>query len=271
MTYSEFIEATLKSAGQIAVAKFGNVKPLTKPGDNNQVLTEADLAIGEYIVQEIEKVFPSHNIIDEEAGAIQKHSTFTWVVDPIEGTSNFASGSEDYGIMVGLLEGATPIAGGIILPSQRKIYLAEKGKGAFKNHQPIHVTEETDLLKKLVSYGIDGYQDNPEHTRREGRLVAEVVLSIQNLRNAGCEAIDSMRVAEGIYGGRINMTSKIWDNVAPHIIIEEAGGVWTDIDGNSIDYSEPLTRIDHNFTNCVGSPVLHDSLMKIIKQWQPQA
>lgn len=270
MTYSEFLNKILEVAAQIAVEKFGNVTPQTKPGDNNQVLTEADLAIGEYVIKEIEQEYPDYNIIDEEAGAIRKQSNFTWVVDPIEGTSNFASGSSDYGIMVGLLDNATPIAGGIIVPSQGTIYVAEKGQGATKNGKPIHITNETKLLSKLVSYGIDGYQDEPERTRQESRLVAEIVLSIRNLRNAGCEAIDSMRVAEGVYGGRINMTSKIWDNVAPQIIVEEAGGLWTDIDGNTIDYTEPLSRIDQNFTNCIGSPELHKQLLEVIKKWKEQ-
>lgn len=271
MTYSEFLDKTLKNAAQIALEKFGKVQPLTKPGDNNQVLTEADLAIGKYVIKEIEREYPDYNIIDEEAGAIRKQSTFTWVVDPIEGTSNFASGSVDYGIMVGLLDGAVPIAGGIIVPSQGTLYIAEKGQGATKNGQPIRVTSEINLLSKLVSYGIDGYQDNPELTRKESKLVAEIVLSIRNLRNAGCEAIDSMRVAEGVYGGRVNMTSKIWDNVAPQIIVEEAGGLWTDLDGNVIDYTEPLSRIEQNFTNCIGSPQLHAQLVEIVKKWKEQS
>ena len=169
-----------------------------------------------------------------------------------------------------MLEEAVPIAGGVIVPSRGTMYIAEKGHGATKGGQSIHVTNETDLLKKLVSYGIDGYQDEPDRTRTEGSLLAEIVLSIRNMRNSGCEAIDSMRVAEGVYGGRINMTSKIWDNVAPQIIVQEAGGLWTDIDGIAIDYTEPLSRIEQNFTNCVGSPQLHNQLQLIIKKWKEQ-
>jgi myo-inositol-1(or 4)-monophosphatase len=268
MTYLDFLDKTLNKAAKIAIDKFGRVTPITKPGDNNQVLTDADIAIGNYIINEIEREFPEHNIIDEEAGAIQKHSAFTWVIDPIEGTSNFANGSEDYGIMVGLLFDAKPIAGGIIVPERDALYLAEKGKGATKNDQSIRVTAGTNLLSKLVSYGIDAYQNDPKRTHQESKLVAEIVLSIRNLRNAGCEAIDSMRVAEGIYGGRVNLTSKIWDNVAPQIIVEEAGGLWTDITGKPIDYTEPLTRIDQNFTNCIGSPELHRHLIDIILKWK---
>jgi fructose-1,6-bisphosphatase/inositol monophosphatase family enzyme len=71
-------------------------------------------------------------------------------------------------------------------------------------------------------------------------------------------------VAEGRYGARINMNAKIWDNVAPQVIAEEAGAVWTAVDGTPHDYSEPMSRVDQNFDFCVASPVLHAQLQKII-------
>lgn len=263
MDYRTFIENTLKEAAKIALQYFGKVSPITKPEDNNQVLTEADIAIGEFIVSKIQEAYPTHNIIDEEAGAIDKGSEFTWVVDPIEATSNFANGSEQYGIMIGLLKDATPIAGGTILPAYGTICLAEKGKGSTKNGQKIHVTSQTDLSELLISYGIDSNRDEPQKTRDEMQSVAELVLNIRNLRNSGCEAIDGMYVAEGVYGGRINRTSKIWDNVAPHIIVEEAGGLWTQIDGSPMDYSNPLKRIKENFMNVSASPSVHQRLVQL--------
>lgn len=263
MDYSEFLQTTLKESAQIALNYFGQVDPITKPEDNNQVLTEADLAIAKHIVEKIKTTYPSHNIIDEETGAIDNNSNLTWVIDPIEATSNFASGSEQYGIMIGLLEDDKPVAGGIILPAYDVLYLAEKGKGATKNGHTIKVSSETDLTKVLVSYGIDAYPNDPEITRNEIKSVAEIVLNIRNLRNSGCEALDAMYVAEGIYGGRVNRTGKIWDNVAPQIIVEESGGLWTSIDGTAIDYSDPTTKFNDNFTNCAASPQLHDKLVKL--------
>lgn len=263
MDLTTFIETTLKDAAKIALQHFGNVSPITKPEDNNQVLTEADLAIGEFIVRRIQKTYPTHNVIDEEAGGINNNSDFTWVVDPIEATSNFASGSEHYGIMIGLLQGDTPIAGGTILPAYGTIYLAQKGRGATKNGHTIHVTNQNDLSKLLVSYGIDGHPNEPEKTRQEMRSIAEIVLNIRNLRNSGCEAIDGMYVAEGVYGGRINRNSKIWDNVAPHIIVEEAGGLWTQIDGSPMVYTNPLQRLSDNFMNIASAPSVHQQLVTL--------
>lgn len=265
MDYTTFLERELRRAGELAQSYFGKVSGTTKPGDSNQVLTEADIAVGKQLVAAVQKQYPDHNIIDEEAGVIDKGSKYTWVIDPIEATSNFAAGLPQYGIMVGLLDDATPIAGGVIAPAYNKLYLAEKGKGTTCNGVPIHVTTEENLLNVLVSYGMDSHKDNPERTIQECRMLADIVLSVRNIRNTGCEALDPMYVAEGRYGARINQTSKIWDNVAPQVIAEEAGALWTEADGTPIDYSSPLSRTEQNFTFCVASPTLHKQLQVIMR------
>lgn len=264
MEYQAFIKQELTKAAKTADSFFGKVSAAVKTSDNNQVLTEADIAIGKQLVAAVQAVYPDHNVIDEEAGGIDKGSRYTWVIDPIEATSNFAAGLPQYGIMIGLLEDAVPIAGGIIAPAYGKLYLAEKGKGATCNDSPIRVTDEPDLLNALVSYGIDGHQEDPERTVNECRVMADIILGCRNMRNTGCEALDPMYVAEGRYGGRVNTTSRIWDNVAPQIIAEEAGAAWTSANGMAPDYSNPQTRIDQNFTFCVASPVLHKQLQAII-------
>src|SRR5215469_2103265 len=110
MNYSSFIQSTLEEASKIANEKFGKVSATIKGGDSNQILTEADVAIGKLIIEKIKKEYPDYNIIDEEAGVIDNGSEFTWVVDPIDGTSNFAHAVPLYGIMIGLLQWGTPIA-----------------------------------------------------------------------------------------------------------------------------------------------------------------
>ncbi|HUS25956.1 MAG TPA: inositol monophosphatase [Nevskiaceae bacterium] len=263
MAYTQFLEQTLTQAASIAANNFGKVTGTVKAGDNNQVLTETDVAIGKHIVDAIKKEFPDHNVIDEEAGVIDNQSRYTWVVDPIDGTSNFAAGLPHYGIMIGLLEDATPIAGGIALPAFNEIYLAENGKGTTCNGQAISVSSEQDLLKSLVTYGIDGHQEDPALTQQECAVLTNIILGIRNLRTSN-SAFDMANVASGRYGAFLNKTTKIWDNVAPQIIVEEAGGVWTDFDGQAFDYTKPLSRVDQNFTVCAGAPALHRQLQDII-------
>jgi myo-inositol-1(or 4)-monophosphatase len=166
--------------------------------------------------------------------------------------------------MLGLLKDDTPIAGGFALPAPKKIVIAEKGKGAFCNGKKLVVTTETNLHNCQIAYHIDGHQENPERTRKEAVLLGEIILSIRNMRNSGAEPYDGLLVARGSYGALLNQTMKIWDVVAPHLIIEEAGGVYTDFWGKPIDYTNPLSKAKQNFTCCAGSPLLHKQLQEII-------
>lgn len=260
--YKNFIIRVLEEASDVAKESFGKVSGTVKEGDNNQVLTETDLRIGQVIIEKIQKEFPDHNIIDEEAGVIDNGSNLTWVIDPIDGTSNFANGIPLFGIMLGLLENNIPTAGGIALPAFSEIYAAEKGKDASCNGEKIQVSKETELKNSLVAYGIDGHQESPDFTRKECGLLAEIVLNIRNLRTSN-SVFDIAMVARGKYGAFLNRTSKIWDNVAQQIIIEEAGGIYTDFFGNKIDYSKALAKPQDNFTFLAAPSGLHEQILNI--------
>lgn len=266
MGVSRFLREELAAAATIALGYFGKVSAVVKGGDSNQVLTEADIAIGAKLVEAVRSTYPSHNVIDEEAGVIDNGSRYTWVIDPIEATSNFAAGIPEYGIMMGLLEDALPVAGGIVVPEHRRFYSAERGRGATVNGRSITVTEARDLNDVLVSFGFDGNRTDPVCTVRECRILAEIALICRGTVNSGCEAVDPMLVAEGRLGGRVNMASKIWDNIAPHIIAEEAGAVWSAADGTPIDYSHPTERTAENYTFCVAPPALHRQLTGIVRR-----
>ncbi len=265
MDYKLFVTAALEEASEIANKSFGKVSGTTKEGDNNQVLTETDLEIGKLLVEKVQKQFPSHNIIDEEAGVIENNSEFTWVIDPIDGTSNFANGVPTYGIMIGLLQQDKPLVGGISLPFFKEILYAEHEKGSFCNGERIFVSKEVNLLNSLIAYGIDGHQEDPDITFKEAKILANIVLNVKNLRSSN-SAFDAVMVAKGKYGGSLNRTTKIWDNVAQQIIIEEAGGIYTDFWGEPMNFSQATKRANENFTMCAGAPALHKKLQEIIKQ-----
>lgn len=264
--YTSFINQTLQLVKPIALRHFASVTQIeVKAGDNNQVLTAADLEIGRSIVQAIQQQYPQHNIIDEEAGVIDNNSSVTWVVDPIDGTSNFANGLPTYGIMIGVLEDNKPIAGGIALPYFDETYIGGVGEPATKNNQPIFVSTQPTLLNSLISYGIDGHQENPDITYTETKILAEIILAIRNLRTTN-SAYDMAKTIEGKYGLFLNRTTKIWDNVAMQALVEAAGGVCTDFFGKAIDYTSHLQRSNENFTVCMGSPNLHQQMQTLISQ-----
>lgn len=261
--YTDFIETTLNTAAEIARTMFGKVSGMVKPGDPNQVLTEADLAIGKFIIAEIAKRFPDYNIIDEETGAVDHGSRYTWVIDPIDGTSNFANGVPEYGIMLGLLEDTTPIASGNALPAFNKLAIAEKGNGAFLNGERMRVLTNVPLTDCLVSYSLDSHRDDPEFTRKECALLAELVLNVRSIRCSN-SVYDTVLTAEGKYAAVLHRNTKIWDNVAQQVMIEEAGGVYTDFFGQPIDYSNPLTKTNTVYTWCAAAPDVHRQLQEII-------
>ncbi len=264
MEYAEFLSDALKNVSEIAKSQFGHVSGVVKDGDPNQVLTSTDKEIGRILIERITAVYPDDSIIDEEAGVIRRDPKRIWVVDPIDGTSNFANGIPTYGAMFGLLENGVPVAGGIVLPQFDAVYLAEKGKGAYRNGERLESTREEDLLKTLIAYGIDGNHVEPNVTRREAAVWGELVLKVRNIRSSN-SVFDMCMVAEGRYGAFLNRTSKIWDNVAPQVLLEEAGCIYTNYWGKEIMYENALDRADMNFTVCVAPPVLHQKIQSVIQ------
>lgn len=263
MIYHDFLSSVLHQTSKIAKDNYGKVSSTVKVHDPNQVLTETDLAIGKHVIDVITKTYPQHNIVDEEAGVIDKGSEYTWFVDPIDGTSNFANTVPTYATMIGLLKGITPIAGGIALPAFNEIIIAEKGHGAFLNSTRIHVSKKINLLECLIAYGVDSHKENRALTEEDMKLVTELVLRIQNLRSSH-SAFDGVMVARGSYGGWLNKSCRIWDNVSLQIVIEEAGGIYTDFLGNSIDYTNSLAKGSVNYTICAASKTLHAQLQNIV-------
>lgn len=259
-----FVENILGGAAEIALSWFGNTEGIWKDADPIQVVTEADLEIGRYLIERIRAVYPAHSVIEEEHGVTAGTEPLTWVVDPIDGTSNYAAHLPMYGIAVGLLENDFPILGGVVLPAFGELYLAERGGGAFCNGKKISVDADAELRTALVAYGIDGKPDRPESTRAEMATLAEITLGIRNLRTSN-SAFDQMMVACGKYAACLNRSSRIWDNVAAQVIIEEAGGRYTDFEGRALSYAGCLERSGENFTWCTGAPGVHGALQAIIR------
>jgi len=263
MDYKDFITNTLKKAGVISLKYFSKVEGTEKIDDINQVYTIADLEIGKIILDEINRNYPNDNTIDEELGGVDKGSNITWVVDPIDGSSNYLAGLPFFGIMIGVLKDDIPFAGGVYLPKFDELYFAQKGFGSFCNDNPIKVTKEKELSKLLIAYGIDSNKDT-EKTLIEATNLAKIVLSTRNVRLTNC-VFDAMMVAKGSFGGYLNRSSKIWDNIAPEIIITEAGGIYTDFNGLVQDYSNPFTRLKQNFEYIAAPIDLHSKIFEIIK------
>jgi len=252
----------LKQSGEVLMQYFGKTLKSRMKESISSVLTEADLA-SEKILLEILGSGPGpYNIISEESGYVDHGSDYTWVVDPLDGTSNFAAGIPWFGIIIALMHHNEPVLAAMYLPADDHLYLAESGKGAWKKGKPIHVTPSTDLKEHLVVYSFD-YCPDPEKTKSEMELLARLTSNVRNIRSTN-SLYDFCYMTDGRLGAAINQTTKIWDIAAPWLIIREAGGVVTDIKGGAIHFDLSPESFNQNYTIVASGEGIHKSLMQII-------
>jgi myo-inositol-1(or 4)-monophosphatase len=256
------IRKALQEAGKILMENFGKISEYTVKESQSSIVTKADIESEKKIIEIILGKFPNHNTLGEETGYQNRNSAFTWVIDPLDGTSNFAAGIPWFGVIICVLKNDIPFMARCFLPVQNEIYSAEKGKGAFRNGEKITVSNETKLKNILAAYSLD-YSDEPGKTEREAKLIQHLVSEIRNLRSTNC-LIDLCYTADGKLGACINQTTKIWDIAAPVLIIEEEGGIVTDIQGNYYDFSLNAVNYDRNFTIVGSNKILHSELIKIL-------
>ncbi|KYP15786.1 inositol monophosphatase family protein, partial [Flavihumibacter sp. CACIAM 22H1] len=199
-----------------------------KEGVNNLV-TEADHAAEKAIIATIREAFPDHFILSEESGEMATESPFKWIIDPIDGTINFANGIPICCVSVALEVNGVITMGAVYNPIINEFFLAEKGKGASLNGKPLHVSDKADVLSSCLVTGFpytfldmpNGPLDCFERFIRRGVPV----------RRLGSAAIDLCWVAAGRFDGFYEHKLNAWDSAAGFLMVEEAGGKVTDFTG----------------------------------------
>ena len=260
----QILTESLTRAGEILLENFGHLTGYKIKESQSSIVTKADIDSEKAIIQMVQHKFPTHNTLGEETGFQNRGSEYTWVIDPLDGTSNFAAGIPWFGVIICLLKNSIPVLSGCYLPVQNLLYLAEKGKGATCNGNKIRVSEETKLKNALVAYSLD-YSEEKRKTERETRLIGRLVGNIRNLR-ATNSVVDFCYTAEGKLGGCMNQTTKIWDIAGPVLLIEEAGGKATDINGNLFDFRLNDEDYKRNFTIIASNEVLHRQLTQLTEE-----
>jgi myo-inositol-1(or 4)-monophosphatase len=236
-----------------------------KPTDPRQVLTEADLTISRLLVERLRRQFPAYNLIDEESGVVQNGSAFTWVIDPIDGTSNFATGSPLYGSFIGLLEHGRPVAGGVGLPAFDQVFSAARGEGAFVGPRRLAPPAERPLEAALVACNVDGEEGRPGYVRRFGSLLGELALACRGVRSSN-SGYDIGAVLGGAYDAVLFSNGKVWDFIGPLAVLVEAGYTCTRLDGTAFDFSQALAQPDLIYDGLLAAPHLHAPLFALVQQ-----
>ena len=253
----------LKKGGESLMDHLGERTEARVKESISSVVTEADLASERAILSVLQDGNEAYNIITEESGYLDHGSDYTWVVDPLDGTSNFAAGLPWFGVIIALFEKEIPILGGMYLPVDQKIYMTESGNGARRNNETIRPTSSTDLSQQLLSYSFD-FSEDQEKTRSEMDIMARLSREVRNIRSTNC-LLDFCYVADGRLGAALNQTTKIWDIAVPWLMIREGGGRVTDIQGNEIKFDLSPLALVQNYTILASGSSLHAKILNIIK------
>lgn len=247
------IEAT--KAGANELQKFFNKKFTIshKEGINNLV-TEADFAADKAIKKVIKDAFPDHGIVSEESDEKISESDYRWIIDPIDGTVNFANGIPICCVSVGLEYQGNMLMGAVFNPNMNEFYLAEKGKGATLNGHKISVSNKAEVIRSCLVTGFPYNYLDIENGPLE--VFQKLIKKGIPVRRLGSAAIDLCWVAAGRFDGFYEHELHAWDSAAGYLIVEEAGGKVTNLAG------EPYSPFQPGIIATNGK--IHEELQKII-------
>jgi myo-inositol-1(or 4)-monophosphatase len=246
------IAAAFKGA-EILRANFGKKRNIHKKGAKD-LLTESDTESEKQIIDTIRKAFPYHGIIAEESGIDNNDSDYVWIVDPLDGTTNFAHNIGLFAVSIAFSI-KNDIAAGIVLnPMTGELFTAVKGEGAELNGVPIHVSETTSVSESLLVTGFP--YDMKELEPIQSRFF-NCLKPSQGIRRLGSAALDLCFVASGRFEGFWEENLKPWDTAAGIIIVDEAGGKISDFSGTPYD----LYKNEILATNSI----IHDEMLKLLE------
>lgn len=253
MLNSTLLEAAKAGAAEILRFFNNDFKISNKEGVNNLV-TEADHASEKAILRVIKKNFPDHQVLAEETGEIIQDSTYKWIIDPIDGTVNFAHGIPLNCVSIGIEKDKEIILAAVYNPHLNELYFAEKGKGATLNDKPISVSDQTQTIKACLVTGFPYTYINIPNGPLE--IFERFIRKGIPVRRLGSAAIDLCWVACGRFDGFYEHKLEPWDSAAGFLIVEEAGGKVTDLEGN------PFSVYQHRLLATNGK--IHDEMLEVI-------
>jgi len=244
-----------KEAGSIVREGFKSNLSINYKTNESDLVTNIDTASEKLITEFIRKKYPSHGILAEEGGEIKKSSEYVWVVDPLDGTVNFAHGLPIFSVSIGLQKEGKTIAGVVYDVAQDIIYSTEMGSGAYADSTRIKVTENDNLKHSILVTGFPyNIRENPFNALE--KFVALTKAS-RGMRRLGSASIDFCYVAKGIFDGFWEVYLHPWDICAGKLIVEEAGGIVTDFAGNLITI--------HSKQILASNGKIHNDMVEILK------
>ncbi len=253
-SYREFAVKLATRTGKELLSHFKkDRKLLGLRGTVKGIVTKYDINSNREIIKAISNNYPSYNIWTEESGFFNRHSEYTWIVDPLDGTVNFAAGNPLFCVILSLLKKNEPVLGVTYAPAINELFVAEKDQGALLNRKRISVSSSRKLKESYV-YSCEGGERNRIRT---GKINNMIYLKVRDLRKLGSAGIECAWVACGKGDAFVTVKIEPWDISAGVLLIKEAGGKATDFKGKPVK----AERSDLVFSN----GKIHESMVNLVR------
>lgn len=225
----------IRQAGEIIQKHWSDAKEITFKG-RIDLVTQTDVAVEEFLVQALPALIPNSTVLAEESHESLELSDLTWIIDPVDGTTNYAHGLPIVAISVALWRKNSIDLGAVYLPMLGELFWAKAGQGAWLNGQPMQISSEKEMQKSLIATGF------PYSFHEEVDLICQrfqrVLLASQGIRRLGSAAADLAYTACGRFEGFYETGLKPWDTAAGWLLVEEAGGKVTGLGGQEYKLGE---------------------------------
>ncbi len=251
------LESLARQAGKILLERFGREHQVNYKGEYD-LATEADHASEEFLVRQIRERFPEDPIVTEERGSLSGSSANGWFTDPLDGTLNFAHGVPIYSVSIGYARDGILQLGAIYDPSRDECFTAERGRGAWRNGSPIHVSSTQDLARSLL---VTGFPHNLASRQKNNNMenFSRLEMRTQAVRRMGSAALDFCWVAAGAFDGFWEIELSPWDLAAGTLIAAEAGALVTDLAGDPDFFRPPYAVL-------AASPAIHPQMVAALQE-----
>ncbi len=224
------------------------------------IVTQADVESEQAIIQTIRNAFPDHQFMAEEehADSATENAEHVWIIDPLDGTNNFAHGIPHFAVSIAYYQNGSAQTGVILNPSTGDLFVAEKGRGAWWNGNQVKVNQHKSLAETMIAVGF--YYDRGAMMKATLSAIEECFSNnVHGVRRFGTAALDLVQVGLGRFGGYFEYQLSPWDFAAARLFLEEAGGKLTTCTGKDL----PLTKTSVLATN----GVLHDQMLEIVNKY----
>lgn len=245
-----------QAAGEVLRDGFGRRHEVRYKGEVDLV-TEADEKAEQIIKEVLGEAFPNYGVLAEEGGEFEGHGDTRWIVDPLDGTTNYAHSLPIFAVSIALEKAGQVVLGVVHDPMSEETYAAECGGGATLNSQPIRVSDTDELVQALLATGFPYDRDEiPAVLDLFGRFA----MLTQGMRRLGSAALDMCYVAAGRLDGYYERGIKAWDIAAGSVILEEAGGKVTDYQGHDLDLRGQEVVVSNG--------LLHPALVRVTNEYR---